>query len=95
MKKKPSVTAPLFVSVLLVLAGLSAPFETLLTRLSEDAFLSAAIIQLLTFLLPLSFYCVVRSFRVSALPFSRVQIKKIPFLFVMGLLLFGGMIFLR
>ena len=63
----------------MVLAGFSGKLVELVNRLSEDVFLSLAIIQLIVFLLPVAFYCRVFSINlVSSLKFRLFSPKKIP-----------------
>ncbi len=94
MKFKANVYAPLFFGVILLLVGLSSSIVSLIRRISEDAFLSNTIVQFLVYLLPLAFYCQVRSINpISSLKFRYVSPKKIPLLLVLSLIFFvGGMI---
>ncbi len=96
MKLKSSLYAPILFGVILILAGMMAPLTTLLQRVSQEPFLSTAIIQLLVYLLPLAFYCRVRGLNLlSTLKFRYVTPKKIPFLVVTVLIFVTGTTILR
>lgn len=96
MKTKVNLYAPLFFGSILILAGVSSLLLDLILQFSDESFLSGTIVQLLVYLLPLSFYLRGRSLNVvSALKLRYVSTKKVPFLLVMSLILFVGIIIFR
>ena len=96
MKLKSSVYAPILVGVVMVLVGFSDEIIGLVNRLSDDAFLSVAIIQFLVFLLPVAFYCRVFGVNfVSSLKLRAFSWKKGPILVTFLLLFLTGSLILR
>ena len=90
MKVRSSLFAPVLFAVILILVGFAARFVTWMGEISVDPLLSAAIIQLLVFLLPLAFYCGVRGLNLTnVLKFRGFSLKKLPFAVVSTLLLFA------
>ncbi|MBR2615763.1 MAG: CPBP family intramembrane metalloprotease [Clostridia bacterium] len=96
MKRESCLYAPLFFGVVLLLAGLSSPLASLVSRFSTDAFLSRTLVQLLVFLLPLAFYCRLRSLNpVNTLKFRLTDPKLIPLIVILVLILLTGTAVLR
>ena len=96
MKSKPNLYAPLLIGAILILAGVSAPLISFLQTISQGSFLAITIVQLLVFLLPLAFYSRVRGLNpLNVLKFGYPPLKKIPFLIVMILIFFTGILFFR
>lgn len=96
MKLKANFFAPLLFLAILLLAGFSPSILSLIRRLSEDAFLSTTIIQLLVYLIPLAFYCKGRGIDLaSGLKLRGFALKKVPFIVVMALIFFVGSCVLR
>ncbi len=96
MKLKSTTYAPILFGVILMLAGLASILSRVINGAQVDAFLSATIVQLIVFLLPLAFYCRVTGFdMVSGLKFRYVTASRIPFLVNMTLIFFVGSMLLR
>lgn len=96
MKLKSSVYAPILFGVVMVLVGFSQQLVALVNRVSEDAFLSVAIIQFLVYLLPVAFYCRVFNINfVSSLKFRGFSWKKLPLACTLLLLFLVGSAVLR
>lgn len=96
MKHKSEIFAPILFGVILILAGVSSMLVTLLNRFASEPFLALSVIQLLVYFLPLSFYLLARGLRPTAVfHFTPVSLKKIPFLIVMTLLCFAGILLFR
>ena len=96
MKSKTALFTPILAGVVMLLAGFSGRLVSLVNRLSEDAFLSLAIIQLIVYLLPVAFYCRVFSINlVTSLKFRAFSVKKIPPAITFFLLFLAGSLVLK
>ena len=56
MKLKANLYAPILFSVIMILVGMSETLVHLAARLSENSFLTAMLIRLAVYLIPLAFY---------------------------------------
>ncbi|MBQ3075688.1 MAG: CPBP family intramembrane metalloprotease [Clostridia bacterium] len=96
MKLKSNTYAPILFGVILILVGIASILSRVIERVSVDAFLSSAIVQLIVFLLPIAFYCRVRGSGATAgLNFRFTAFKSLPFILNMALIFFVGSMLLR
>lgn len=96
MKQKTNLYAPILAGVILTLIAVSSLAVPFAKGLAGDLFLVETILRLLIFLLPLAFYCRVRSVNpVSSLQLRSFSLKKLPFLAVLCAILFAGILLLR
>lgn len=96
MKLKSTVYAPILFGVMLLLAGVASALSRVIEKVSVDAFLSSAMLQLIVFLLPLAFYCRVMGINaVSAMNLRPVGLRRIPLLVNLSLVFFVGALVLR
>lgn len=89
------MTAPLYVTVVMILLALSERLLEISLEIGDDFFFTAILLELLVYMLPAAFYCKLRS--IDFLKSSRVRfssISDIPFIISVFLLYFFGMIFL-
>ena len=91
-----TLTAPLYVTVLLILLGLSEKLlEVSVTAGGDDFFFTAILIELLVYMLPAAFYCKLRNIdfvKASGMRFGHPS--ELPFVLSAFLLYFFGMLFL-
>jgi len=88
--------APILFGVILLLSGISSTLLNLVSKISENAFLSVTIIQFLVYLLPLAFYCRVRGLNlVSTVKMSHVPPKKYSLLLILGVIFAVGVLLFR
>lgn len=96
MKLKANLYAPILFSVIMILVGMSETLVHLAARLSENSFLTAMLIRLAVYLIPLAFYYRVRNLNpVTTLKFSYVAPNKISFLAILSAIFALGVILLR
>ena len=96
MKTKNHLYAPILFGSVLLLAGFSDLIVDLISRVSEDTFLAATVVQLLVYLLPLAFYCQVLSKNpITEMKLNYVSPRKIPFLLIVTLFFVVGVTVMR
>jgi|GEM_PF-941245 len=80
MKRNPALTSPLYIGAILIFTSFSAYMLLKINELSENPFLSVAIIQLFIFLIPTAFYCAVGKISFASSVKLRFSVSAIPVL---------------
>lgn len=90
-----TMTAPLYVTVIMILLALSEKLLAVSLDIGDDFFFTAILLELLVYMLPAAFYCKLRN--IDFLKSSGARLSSLsdtPFILSVYLLYFFGMLFL-
>jgi len=94
-KNNATMTAPLYVTVIMILLALSEKLLEVSLDIGDDFFFTAILLELLVYMLPAAFYCKIRRIDFVKVSGARLMpLSDVPFVLSVYLLYFFGMLIL-